>query len=188
MVFCLSCPTAATAGISALRPRPLSSPPYPTATHIPLSRLVLAATGNCDSGVWLARDLPPPRPGGQAGASLGRRQGPSHLTSKGLGPGLSSPQQGRHSTWILIGGGRRRTQSSSINHANVPTVCDGCSHFPGEEPEVQRACYTCPGSHSRTGRLGIQWPCSMASPGQPARWSRAFASVDRAHASPGTSC
>lgn len=133
---------------------PSDAPPYPTATHIPLSRLVLAATGNCDSGVWLARGLPPPRPGGQAGASLGGRQGPSHLMSKGLGPGVSSPQQGRHSTWVLIGGSSRRTQGSSTNHTNFPTVCDGYSHFPGEETEVRRVCCTCPGHTAGLGPWG----------------------------------
>lgn len=66
MVFCLSCQTAATTGISALRPLPPTPQApllFPASTHVPLSRLVLAATGNCDSGVWLARGLPPPTSG-----------------------------------------------------------------------------------------------------------------------------
>lgn len=52
-------PNPATAGIWVFRPRPTST------HHRPYSRLVLAASGNCDSGVWPARATLPPRPSGQ---------------------------------------------------------------------------------------------------------------------------
>lgn len=142
----LSVPTRATAGFPALRPLPrLPSPP--PCLHPPAPFPVVLAgreTVTQDSG-GIGASLPQ-RPSGQAGRRLGRSRPwptpgalPPDVRQTGLGPGVSSPRQGRHSTWSLTGGSGGN-KSSSPNCETLPTACGGYTHLPGEETKVQRGC------------------------------------------------
>lgn len=142
----------------------LSSPPtphhtpqapllFPASTHVPLSRLVLAATGNCDSGVWLARGLPPPT-SGRPGRSQPWRTPRALPPDVHQGPGQGCPPLGRAETprGFLLG-------AAVGVRAAAPTAYSGYPHVPGEKTEVQRGCYICSG---HTAEL-VPWGCSAGS-------------------------
>ena len=166
MVLCLSHPTAATDLSSPPTPPPKTPSPPPLPPTSP-TRLVLAAMGNSDSGVWLARGLPPATSGRPGRSQPWPRPRALPPDIQGAWARGVLPQQGRCATRIPAGGSSR-TKCGSTSYILFPAACSGYSHCPGEELRFGE-----PGTLARVtqrnwvlcGGAGAQ----LASPGQQAR-------------------
>lgn len=79
---------------------------------------------------------------------------------------MSSPGQGAHSTWTPAGSRGGTTQPGRPLVVIIPTLS-------GEETEVQRSCYTCPGHTADLAPCGYgdsHGSARLASPRLPAGW------------------